>query len=707
MKPKFDLMKNLFLSALLLIATSTFAQLPENHSNDESYAVRYCDIHNAYERLVQDNPGIETEILESEGRLERETEEFAAAGLANARNNYIIPVVFHIVHANGQENISDEQVYDAIRILNEDFNLGNIDVSAVIPEFEDIVANVGVEFRLARLDPNGACTKGIVRVFSNQTFSGGENLKTISPTWTRSKYMNVWVAADLSGGAAGYTYNPGSVSGMWGAPVDGIVIKHTYVGSIGTGNYVRSRALTHEVGHWINLRHPWGGTNDPALESNCNSDDNVADTPNTIGWTVCNVNGESCGSLDNVQNYMEYSYCARMFTEGQKVRMLAALNSSTAARNQLWSAATHAATGVLGDGTLCQVEIEASVTEICVGDSVVFTDNSFHDISGRQWTFDGGFPASSNEQEVVVYYNEPGLYNVGLQVSSPNLTLSETIPQYIRVWANEGVSLPYFEDFESAANVLTYWSVSNPDNGTAWEVTSDVGLSGSRSLKLGNRYNPAGQIDEVMSKTINLSDTNTVVAVSFKYAYARRNPGNNERLSLWISNDCGLSWSLRALLNNDFETGPFTSADWVPTSEAQWQEVVINNITQSHYVSNFRFKFRFESDGGNNVFIDDINIGNAESLSVQDLINSDEISLFPNPGSDRVSLAINAPLPFDYDLTIFNAMGQAVQSFANRNFAGGSDQFVLNTSDLSAGIYLINLQTKGGNRIVKRLVISR
>jgi len=707
MKPKLTLMKNFIAVALLLFATSSFAQLPDNHVTDPAYAVHYCDVHQAYERLVHDNPGIESEILESEERLERETEEFAAAGLANVRNNYIIPVVFHIVHANGTENISDEQIHDAIRILNEDFNLGNVDITTVVPQFQDIVANVGVEFRLAKLDPNGTCTNGIVRVFSTQTYSGGENLKSISPTWPRARYMNVWVAADLSGGAAGYTYTPGSVSGTFGAQADGIVIKHTYVGSVGTGSYIRSRALTHEVGHWINLRHTWGGSNNPGLATNCNSDDNVSDTPNTIGWTTCSLSGQSCGSLDNVQNFMEYSYCSRMFTQGQKVRMLAALNSSTASRNQLWSDATHTATGILGEGTLCQVEIGASVTEICAGDSVIFVDNSFHDITGRQWTFEGGFPESSTDQQAVVYYNEPGIYNVGLQVNSQSLTIAEVFPQYIRVWPNEGAALPYYEDFEGADNVLVNWSVLNPDNGVAWEITSETGLSGTRSLKLGNRYNPAGQIDEVMSQTIDLSNTSTTVALSYKYAYAKRNPGNNERLSLWISNDCGVSWSLRSMQINNFDTAPYTSANWSPTSESQWQEVIVNNIIPNHYVSNFRFKFRFESDGGNNVYIDDINIDNPLTLSAHNVVGSDEISLFPNPAGDQVNLLINASLPFDYDLTIYNAMGQAVQASANKNFPGGTDQIVLNTSDLSAGIYLVNLQTKGGNRIVKRLVISR
>src|SRR5690606_21523011 len=206
----------------------------------------------------------------------------------------------------------------------------------------------------------------------------------------RSNYINIWVASDLSSGAAGYTYTPGSVDGPWGSDADGIVIKHSYVGSIGTGSPTRSRALTHEVGHWINLRHTWGGTNDPALPENCNSDDNVSDTPNTIGWTTCSLNGETCGSLDNVQNFMEYSYCSRMFTHGQRTRMLAALNSSTASRNNLHSASNLIQTGVIGSAVLCTVDIGVTKEQICEGDSVVYTDHSYHGVTSRSWTFEGG-----------------------------------------------------------------------------------------------------------------------------------------------------------------------------------------------------------------------------------------------------------------------------------------------------------------------------
>ena len=80
------------------------------------------------------------------------------------------------------------------------------------------------------------------------------------------------------------------------------MLRHDYMGVIGTGSNTARHTLSHESGHWLNLAHNWGGTNTPADAGNCSDDDGVADTPNTIGWTTCNVNGNTCGSLDNVQN---------------------------------------------------------------------------------------------------------------------------------------------------------------------------------------------------------------------------------------------------------------------------------------------------------------------------------------------------------------------------------------------------------------------
>ncbi|MBK7182529.1 MAG: hypothetical protein IPH89_06110 [Bacteroidetes bacterium] len=115
----------------------------------------------------------------------------------------------------------------------------------------------------------------------------------------------------ITSGAAGYAYLPGTT-----AAEDGIMILNSYIGSIGTGNIQKSHALTHEIGHYLNLNHTWGGTNNPGVD--CSGDDNVSDTPKTEGWTSCNLTGATCTStLDNVQNFMEYSYCSTMFTVGQ------------------------------------------------------------------------------------------------------------------------------------------------------------------------------------------------------------------------------------------------------------------------------------------------------------------------------------------------------------------------------------------------------
>lgn len=696
----------LIILALSLLGITT--SLSQNPQDLEDAADRYCSFDEMQEQWLSKNAQHLSEIEAANQELERLTRDFAESEFDGRSNNYIIPVVFHVIHAEGPENISDEQIHDAIRVMTEDFTLENSDITAVIPEFESIVADVGVEFRLAKLDPNGDCTNGIVRVFSNATYEGGENLKEISPAWPRANYMNVWVAANLSSGAAGYTYTPGSVSGFWGAAADGIVIKHNYVGSIGTGSPTLSRALTHEVGHWINLRHPWGGSNNPGLDSNCDSDDNVADTPNTIGWTQCNLNGHSCGSLDNVQNFMEYSYCSRMFTQGQRTRMLAALNSGTASRSNLHASSNLIQTGVLQEGEICKAEFVTNTRRICAGDSVVFTDHSYHGVTSREWTFEGGTPSSSSEEEVVVYYNEPGVYNVSLQISNGSDVVSETFNNHIDVWTGVGPALPYAENFEGNVDIDNDWHVIDAGTSTTWQISNNVsGASGNSALRLPNRYLSEGDVSQILSYPIDLSNTNTDVEITFKYAYAKRNSSNSERFTFWVSSNCGETWSLRGIWNNNFDTAPMTNINWAPSSSSHWETVTIDNLSETHLVSNFMFKFEFESDGGNNFYIDDINIQGPVVSSIEEKDISDQISVFPNPATDEVNLMISGEQGYRFDLVLLNTLGQPVMSKGQQVFNGGTDQYTLNTANLSAGVYFMSIETSTGERAVKRLLVVR
>lgn len=234
-------------------------------------------------RAIAEHP----ELLLEEQQLAEEIDQLLLSN-AHSRDGevtYVIPVVFHILHLGGRENITNDQVLDAMAILNRDFDKRNADTISVHPSMRDRIAKMDIRFELATRDPQGGCTNGIVRYRSAETLRG-ESTSKIDP-WPRSRYMNVWVVDRILSGAAGY-FSPGPA---WG---DGIVILNDYTGSIGTGQVGRSRALTHEVGHYLNLSHVWGSNNgvpDPntpqwAMQAVC-GDDGVEDTPFTRGWSAC------------------------------------------------------------------------------------------------------------------------------------------------------------------------------------------------------------------------------------------------------------------------------------------------------------------------------------------------------------------------------------------------------------------------------------
>ncbi|MFN7295115.1 MAG: M43 family zinc metalloprotease, partial [Bacteroidota bacterium] len=462
------------------------------------------------------------EMIDPEGyrlereKLEQETMEFAQRKSSAA--TYTIPVVFHILHLYGTENISDAQIFDAMEVINRDFNKQNADTANTIGAFAGIAANVGIEFKLAKLDPQGNCTNGIDRIYSAYTNVGDEDAKLNQ--WPRNKYLNIWVVKDISSGAAGYSQYPSN----FGAASDGIMILHTYVGSIGTGSPSRSRALTHEIGHWLNLAHPWGNSNTPGVASNCNIDDGVTDTPNTIGWTSCNLNGTSCGSLDNVQNFMEYSYCSTMFTNGQKTRMVAALNSSTASRNNLSTAANLTATGV-NSNTVCAPDADfySLTPAVCVNSSVNFVDNSsLGAATSWNWTFPGGSPATSTDQSPVVTYATPGTYSVSLTVSNANGSNSVTKNSYVTVESTTAdITTPtFFEGFENLTlGAANGWSTTNLGGGSAWATTTATAYTGSKSVRLNNISNTPGFIDELITPSIDLTQF-TSPRLYYKVAYA-------------------------------------------------------------------------------------------------------------------------------------------------------------------------------------------
>jgi hypothetical protein len=229
-----------------------------------------------------------------------------------------IPVVVHVVYTNNTQNISDHQIYSQIKVLNEDYNRKNADSINTVLAFRPVAANSNISFVITEKDEFDNPVTGIKRVytahgpFANSdihfTESGGSN------AWDSQKYLNIWVC-DLADGVFGFGSPPGT-----SPDIDGIVIDYKYFGTIGTVEfpYHKGRTATHEIGHWLGLRHLWGDT------GGCTDDDGVEDTPSQSGASLgCDVTRISCGNLNMVQNYMDLSFddCLNLFTNGQKEKM--------------------------------------------------------------------------------------------------------------------------------------------------------------------------------------------------------------------------------------------------------------------------------------------------------------------------------------------------------------------------------------------------
>lgn len=633
---------------------------------------------------------------------------------------YTVPVVFHVLHMNGVENITDAQINDALAILNIDYRKLNADVASVQSEFQGITADIEIEFALARKAPNGACFTGITRTVTPLTFDGSDGQSQVNAVitgndvyqgvWPHDEYLNIYVCSDI-GGAAGYTFKPSGSSNASSSSMfyNGIFLLQNYTGSIGTSSTYTSRTLTHEVGHWLNLNHVWGPNNSPGDPTSCNIDDNVQDTPLCIGSNSCNYNANTCNDFgsnfsswtydvkDNVENYMDYSYCSKMFTEGQKTRMRNAITSNTAGRSNLITASNHALTGINSPLVLCQAKFKANKTVLCANDSITFTDMSFNAVTGWNWTFAGGTPSTSTSQNPGVIYTTPGTYTVTLTATDGGTSDVETMTNYITVLPN-GNTLPYFEGFENITNLSATpnWIVDNP-SGNAWNITTSAAHTGSKSAKLTNLGQATGSIDQLISSAIDLSsvDTTNGVTLSFRYAYKKASSTSTDILRVYFTANCGDTWAVRKTMSATTMSGSsFQASSWTPTAN-DWITVHMTNVTSLFWNENFRYKFEFTSNGGNNIYLDDINIYSGAPSDNLIVAGIDEaaftaVNLYPNPADEELNISFHAINNEKMTIVLTDLTGKTIQTTtiqANE----GENLVLLNTSDFAKGVYFVNL----------------
>lgn len=649
---------------------------------------------------------------EAIARINREElEAFTAANSADRGGNdqlYTIPVVFHIIHQGGDENISDAQIQDAIAILTRDFRKQNADTSAIVDDFVSIAADCLIDFKLATKDPDGNCHPGINRISSPLTTDGyNPDMKALS-YWPRNHYLNVWVCAVIGDNTAGFTNLPGDVASNWAASEDGIVMRSDYIGSIGTSSSGRSRTLTHEVGHWLNLYHTWGASNSPGDAANCDMDDLVTDTPNTIGYTSCSLNGSSCSTaIDNVQNYMEYSYCSRMFTWGQRQRMRAALASGTAQRNQLWANQNLINTGV-NNPPLCLANFTTTRRSACVGDTIQFTDLSYNGVTSWDWNF--GDNSTLVGIDPLVHknpfhaYTDPGTYSISLEVSNGTDQVSATLNSFITIFDTASIAAPFVEGFEGTWPGNN-WVGLNVDGDETWEITPSAHFSGTKSLKLRNYSIDAGLNDELYTATFDMTGADTVYA-SYKWAYANKTTTTDDKLRISVSGDCGNSWVVRKIRKGttNLPTAAATNSQFTPASESDWDGEILELINPEWYNDRFRLKFEFNSLGGNNFYLDDINIYASDATTGIRLAEPLFIyNVYPNPSAGNMTLELGQINNERLTIELYNATGQLCSLLHDGILASGRHYITI--PDQAPGLYNIVLK-KPGHMAVQKVIFE-
>jgi PKD repeat protein len=581
--------------------------------------------------------------------------------LSHNPNLKIIPVVVHVIHDGGTNNISDAQIQSQIDILNEDFRkkIGTNGFGAGV--------DTDIEFCLAKKDPQGKCTNGIVRINSplsnHQTYQRSQ-LKLLS-YWDNLRYLNMYVVKNINNGSGilGYSSFPGGP-----ANEDGVVIRHDYFGKMGTAFSSLGRTTTHEIGHWFGLYHTFNGG---CGVDTCADGDLVCDTPPAANPnfgcpTINSCSNDNPNVNDQIQNYLDYSNdnCKSMFTNGQKQRMQSTLMSL---RNDIWQQWNLDSTGCDSGfvNSTCKV-IADFVTlnqNLCVGNSIIFYNKSQNNPTTYQWYFQGGTPAMSSVANPTVSYSAIGNFQVKLIATNSYGTDSLILNNYVNVTTPPvGLALPYFENFESVTFPTNGITIDNPDGGITWERdTIGVAYQGLASAKINNLINiNYGQSDALLLPRFDFTSFVGTPYLNFKWAYAKSDVNYSDELIVLASKDCGVNWTqIFYRTGAAMTTGTTQTTPYITTASTVWK---IANISMATYTTypNVLIKIVNVTDGGNNLYIDNINLGVLITGVEETEMQISDILIYPNPTNGNFSIEYLLSNTEDVIIEITDILGRAI-----------------------------------------------
>jgi PKD repeat protein len=655
----------------------------------------------------------------------------------------IVPVVVHVIHAGGTENVSEAAILNMMDKVNRAYSKTPANINTLPERFDTISAVVNMEFRLAKKDPFGNCTNGIRRVYSpTKAFNAYDDIgfKKLS-YWDRAKYLNIWIVNNISdpndntgGQILGYCLFPQSAPALR----DGATI---------AANSITTQAVVaHEIGHHYSLIHVWG-------DADC-GDDQVDDTPIAKGvnfaWpnpcdtlikqATCydTISGDAATIAknkhmrlkvgENYQNYMDYvnNYnCPNMFTNGQNDRINATL-AQYSFRSNVIQQSNLEATGVADGAPACSPlpipEFWATNPVVCTGANVNFKDGSFNATpTSWQWEFEGGTPATSTSQNPTVTYATPGVYKVTL--TSGNAAGANTVTKeamiHVLPEGTETAAWGYQETFESGwpYSQGKWVAVADPNPNHNWELFTGAGYSSSSSIRLNNIANTRTNEATLYSPSFNLTAIQgTQIRLKFKVAYAKRteetfafNPATNDvepviedQLKIFTSSNCGQLWVSGTGLTftgSQLVSAGLAPSPFVPNDNSDWKEI---SVTLPSPQADVRIKFEFTSGGAFNnfLYIDDINIvaTAGPNASINDLTNETlDLSVYPNPVNETSTLHFSLPQNVDNAVvTAHDITGKMVAELYKGQLTAGEQNLNVNRSELgAAGMYFIRINLNG------------
>ena len=783
----------------------------------------------SYKGYIQDdmhqNPEFYQSISEKNQSLKQEFERIQnnldiSSLRSTSDNKKIIPVVVHIIHDDGPENVSDEVVQEAIDALNRNINgQSNLFESRTPDVFAALRGVPNVEFRLARIDPNGESTNGIVRVKSPLTNepSPRNAVKSVS-YWNSYQYFNIWVIKKFLPESNGNT-----LLGFAQFPFSGSMATDGVVLIYSEFNDPSSSTLTHEAGHWLGLCHPWdcgAGT--------C-GDDNIFDTPpareanygvsfNNFPYHV-GLQNQGCiadsmnWAGEMFMNYMDYTpdQFTTMFSKGQVEVINETLEGDGTVpgfRQYMWSEVNIDETGT-SDGFLppaCTKQLNIfennDAYQVCIGEETWFRSNSRifgNSISSVEWDFgdgtitSGSYNGQLGHYELHTYANE-GTYDVKFKItydevikvraSDPSL-IPATDPSLIQAITTDKIVQGTQDELNnmSASNISShyidslgkYWGLedttfyrgkvqetiyeydytntcvteivkagfitvspsvssnSSPEEysfetgiGNDWTVADNsaeesiwTNVNGSYSgfewsngsLVVNNfervKVGVIGGYTEIVSKSFNLSNFSTP-AIKFSWAGAALNTFPTNEITVHYSANCGEYWlSLGTLDPVTTSRAGYIATNFVP-NENDWLDTVLTKNALKNNNIKFKIAYSAGTTAHNNIYIDNIKIGEASSLFNENNNSiSQKISVFPNPLDESSSILLENFGGQETSIDIINILGEKVYNI----FEGVIQSDYLEINNLRArikkdGIYFVRATSSSNKSFTKKIILN-